>query len=409
MHSSEVGIFINGALGDIGSAVAAKVASNNNQGGRQAGLSVVGANFSGGLLGKDDPNTATVGDIDVARLFGANFSNVSGRFPQGKFEHGTLYHPVYASMGQVLPVGYTLGEKKEVLFDGQPVTATMTRDPNQITGFGFGSGSKMVVDATGAFKTPERVREVYQSFYEMYPDGIVMITCPWKLGDSDSRPPLIVSGAKDGESDIAEAIDQGMFSASSCTTNAVAPVLGVVADKVGVDSIKVIGLNLSHAKTNSDRVSEIGQTFRSGSSGASQELAILYPVLASNIGQVISTRADVATGSIAHLSIICDIKGKVGSNDIEKLLREAMSDDDRLSGVSQFGKGYNSEGYRPSTKLDVVGSDTSSVILGISVDHLGSGTTVIGIEIGYDNVGGYSSVVARLAGRVLRVATGLGL
>ena len=112
-------------------------------------------------------------------------------------------------------------ENKAIIINGQIVQMIDAKNPEDIDYTTYGIDNALVIDNTGAFTNREALSRHLQS------KGVskVLLTAPGK------EIPNIVYGINQGELDLE---NENIFSAASCTTNAISPVLKVVNDKLGV-------------------------------------------------------------------------------------------------------------------------------------------------------------------------------
>ncbi len=110
---------------------------------------------------------------------------------------------------------------KTIVINGQVVMLIDAKNPEDIDYTAYGINNALVIDNTGVFTNREALSRHLQA------KGVskVILTAPGK------EIPNIVYGINQGEIDVE---NENIFSAASCTTNAISPILKVVNDKLGV-------------------------------------------------------------------------------------------------------------------------------------------------------------------------------
>src|SRR5690606_2300001 len=112
-------------------------------------------------------------------------------------------------------------EEKTLTINGQKVQLIAASNPEDIDYTEFGIHDALVIDNTGAFTN----RAALERHLKAKGVKKVLLTAPGK------EVPNIVYGINHKEFDIEQ---ERIFSAASCTTNAIAPILKVVEDQLGI-------------------------------------------------------------------------------------------------------------------------------------------------------------------------------
>ena len=159
----------------------------------------------------------------------------------------------------------------------------------------------IVLECTGIFKTREKASKHIKAGAKK-----VLISAP-----SDSDVKTIVFGVN--EENVSG--DDNIFSAASCTTNAIAPVLKVLNDNY---KIKVGYMNTVHAYTNDQSLLDLpnkkGDLRRSRaaasnivptSTGAAKAIGVVIPELAGKLNGS-AFRVPTVSGSIAELTLVLE-------------------------------------------------------------------------------------------------------
>src|SRR5690606_19474931 len=144
-------------------------------------------------------------------------------------------------------------ENSALIINGTTVHIISAGSPEEIDYTAYGINDALLIDNTGAFTTEEALKR------HMVSKGVekVLLTAPGK------GVPNIVYGVNHNDYDP-ETVD--IFSAASCTTNAITPILKVIEDNLGV----VKGhLETIHAYTNDQNlVDNFHKKYRRGRSAA---------------------------------------------------------------------------------------------------------------------------------------------
>jgi len=274
-----------------------------------------------------------------------------------------------------------------LVINGTTVKLISANAPEDIDYTIYGINNALVIDNTGAFRDKKALSRHLAS------KGVdkVLLTAPG-IGI-----PNIVHGVNQFENDPDE-ID--IFSAASCTTNAITPILKVIEDSFGV---KNGHLETIHAYTNDQNlVDNFHKKYRRGraaglnmvitETGAGKAVSKALP---SFEGKLTSNaiRVPVPNGSLAILNL-----------DLEK----ATS----IDGVNSAIKKYALEGdlveqikYELSDELvssDIIGSSAPAIYDSKATIIRKDGKSII-LYIWYDNEYGYSHQVIRLAKYIAKV------
>ncbi|MFV0573773.1 MAG: glyceraldehyde-3-phosphate dehydrogenase [Xanthomarina gelatinilytica] len=274
-----------------------------------------------------------------------------------------------------------------LIINGTTVNIISANNPEDIDYTKYGINNALVIDNTGAFRDKEALNRHLNS------KGVdkVLLTAPGK------GVPNIVHGVNHLENNP-DTVD--IFSAASCTTNAITPILKAVEDSLGVKSGH---LETIHAYTNDQNlVDNFHKKYRRGraaalnmvitETGAGSAVAKALPALEGKLTSN-AIRVPVPNGSLAILSL-----------ELEK--------ETSLEGINAIIKKYALEGdlveqikYELSDELvssDIVGSSAPSIYDSKATIVRKDGKNVL-LYIWYDNEYGYSHQVIRLAKYIAKV------
>ena len=278
-------------------------------------------------------------------------------------------------------------ENNALLINGTTVHMITANSPEEIDYTAYGIEDALIIDNTGAFTTEEALQRHLTS------KGAdkVLLTAPGK------GVPNIVYGVNHDEYNPDEV---NIFSAASCTTNAITPILKAVEDTLGV----VKGhLETIHAYTNDQNlVDNMHKKYRRGraaalnmvitETGAGTAVAKALPSLAGKLTSN-AIRVPVPNGSLVVLNLEVGKETSVAAvNDIMKHYA--------LEGelVEQIKYSLNNE----LVSSDIVGTSAPAIFDSNATIVSADGKNIV-LYVWYDNEYGYSHQVIRLAKYVAKV------
>ena len=276
---------------------------------------------------------------------------------------------------------------KTIVINGQVVILIDAKNPEDIDYTAYGINNALVIDNTGVFTNREALSRHLQA------KGVskVILTAPGK------EIPNIVYGINQGEIDLEK---ENIFSAASCTTNAISPILKVVNDKLGV----VKGhIETVHAYTNDqnllDNMHKSSRRGRSAainmvitSTGAGAAVTKVIPHLKDKL-TANAVRVPTPNGSLAILSLQLDKKTSV--EEINAIIKHAALNGDL---VNQIYYSFDPE----LVSSDIIGNTCCSVYDSKATIVSPDGENVV-LYAWYDNEFGYTKQVIRLAKHVAKV------
>ncbi|ESU29250.1 glyceraldehyde-3-phosphate dehydrogenase [Flavobacterium limnosediminis JC2902] len=278
-------------------------------------------------------------------------------------------------------------ENNALIINGSSVHIITANSPEEIDYTAYGIHDALVIDNTGAFTTEEALSR------HLVSKGVdkVLLTAPGK------GVPNIVYGVNHEEYNPDEV---KIYSAASCTTNAITPVLAAVEETLGV----VKGhLETIHAYTNDQNlVDNMHKKYRRGraaalnmvitETGAGSAVAKALPSLAGKLTSN-AIRVPVPNGSLVVLNL------EVGKNTTKEDLNAIMKKY-ALEGnlVEQIKYSLNNE----LVSSDIVGTSAPAIYDSNATIVSADGKNVV-LYIWYDNEYGYSHQVIRLAKYIAKV------
>ena len=274
-----------------------------------------------------------------------------------------------------------------LIINGMTVFIISANKPENIDYTTYGINEALVIDNTGVFRDLDALKRHLKSKGAKK----VLLTAPGK------GIPNIVHGVNHLEY---SPNTTDIFSAASCTTNAITPILKVIEDNCGI----IHGhLETIHAYTNDQNlVDNMHSKYRRGraaalnmvitETGAGKAVSKALPSLENRLTSN-AIRVPVPNGSLAILNL--QIKKSVTLNKINNLIKGAA-----LSGnlVEQIKYELNNE----LVSSDIVGCTAPAIYDSKATIVRSDGKNII-IYIWYDNEFGYSHQVIRLAKYIAKV------
>ncbi len=279
-------------------------------------------------------------------------------------------------------------DKNEIYINGHIVKMLEGSSPEEIDYEKYGIKDAILIDNTGIFKDREGLSRHLNS------KGIskVLFTAPAK-GDV----PNIVYGINHKDLDVE---GENVFSAASCTTNAIVPTLHVIENRLGI----VKGhLETIHAYTNDQNlIDNYHKKPRRGraaptnmvitSTGAGSAAAKAIPSLKGKL-TANAVRVPVPNVSLAILSL--NIEKEVTREKLDDIMKDAA-----LNGplVEQIRYSASNE----SVSSDFIGDPVTAIYDSPATVVSADGKNIM-IYLWYDNEFGYSIQVIRLAKHIAKV------
>ncbi|MFZ5551602.1 MAG: glyceraldehyde-3-phosphate dehydrogenase [Bacteroidota bacterium] len=276
---------------------------------------------------------------------------------------------------------------KTMSINGQLVHLIDASNPEDVNYENYGIKNALIIDNTGAFTT----REALGRHLKAKGVGKVLLTAPGK------EIPNIVYGVNHKNLDRE---NENVYSAASCTTNAIVPVLKVVNDNLEVERGHI---ETVHAYTNDQNlIDNMHKKSRRGRSaainmvitetGAGKAVTKCIPELKDKL-TANAVRVPVPNGSLAVLSLT--LKKNTTLEDINGLLRKASLEGDL---VNQIFYSYEPE----LVSSDIIGNTCCSVFDSPATIVAPDGKNVV-LYVWYDNEYGYTKQVIRLAKFISKV------
>jgi glyceraldehyde 3-phosphate dehydrogenase len=273
-------------------------------------------------------------------------------------------------------------KNKALIVNGHTVHMIAASDPSKIDYTAFGIHDALVIDNTGIVRDREGLGSHLKS------NGVskVLLTAPGK-GDV----PNVVYGVNESAFDR---VDEKIFSAASCTTNAIVPVLSVIESTLGIERghIETIHsytndqnlLDNYHAKYRRGRSAALNMVITE--TGADKAVAKVLPPLA---GKLTGNAVRVPTPDVSLAILNLTVKKETSKDGVNEILRNAALQ----------GKLVEQIQYSVSNELvstDLVGNPCASIVDSPATIVSKDNKSMV-LYVWYDNEYGYSRQVIRYA------------
>jgi glyceraldehyde 3-phosphate dehydrogenase len=278
-------------------------------------------------------------------------------------------------------------ENKTLIINGQVVQMINAKNPEDVDYSQYGIDNALLIDNTGVFTNREALSRHLQA------KGVskVILTAPGK------EIPNIVYGINQSKLDLE---NENIFSAASCTTNAISPILKVINDKYGITKghIETVHaytndqnlLDNMHSKPRRGRAAAINMVITS--TGAGSAVTKVIPSLKDKL-TANAVRVPTPNGSLAILNLQLDSATTV--EEINALIKDAALNGDL---VNQIYYSFDPE----MVSNDIIGNTCCSVFDSPATIVSPDKTNVV-LYAWYDNEFGYTKQVIRLAKYVAKV------
>lgn len=278
-------------------------------------------------------------------------------------------------------------EREALIINGQIVKMICAKNPEDVDYTQYGINNALIIDNTGAFTNREALSRHIQA------NGAtrVLLTAPGK------EIPNIVYGINQTELDLE---NENIYSAASCTTNAISPVLKVINDSFGV---KKGHIETVHAYTNDqnllDNMHKKPRRGRSAainmvitSTGAGNAVTKVIPDLKDKL-TANAVRVPTPNGSLAIMNL--EIGKETTLDELNEVVKKAALNGELVNQIY-----YATDPEMVSN--DIIGNTCCSVFDSNATIVHKDGKNVV-IYAWYDNEFGYTKQVIRLAKYITKV------
>jgi glyceraldehyde 3-phosphate dehydrogenase len=274
-------------------------------------------------------------------------------------------------------------ENKSLIINGHRVFMIESSAPDTVDYTEYGINNALVIDNTGAWTNEAGLARHLES------RGVsdVLLTAPAR-GDI----PNIVHGVNHGRFDVT---DHRIWSAASCTTNAIVPVIDVINREFGLEGGHI---ETVHAYTNDQNLLDnYHQKYRRGRS-APTNMVITETGAAKAVSKVLPELAGKFTGNAVRVPIP-NVSLAILNLALKQRVESVEEVNDLLRSATLHGKLVEQIDYSTSQELvssDLVGNSHASIVDGPATKLSADKKNVI-IYAWYDNEYGYTRQVIRLS------------
>ncbi|OFY82485.1 MAG: glyceraldehyde-3-phosphate dehydrogenase [Bacteroidetes bacterium RIFCSPLOWO2_12_FULL_35_15] len=278
-------------------------------------------------------------------------------------------------------------ENKALIINGHTIKMIAANKPDEIDYTAFGINDALLIDNTGI----ARDREGLSKHLVSKGIGKVLLTAPGK-GDI----PNIVHGINHNEYNK----DEQIFSAASCTTNAIVPVLAVIDRTLGISRghIETIHsytndqnlLDNYHPKYRRGRAAALNMVITE--TGADKAVAKVLPQLA---GKISGNSVRVPTPDVSLAILNLTLNTETTKDALNEIMKDAA-----LKGnlVEQIQYSFSNE----LVSTDCIGNPCAAIFDSPATILSKDGKNAV-LYVWYDNEYGYTRQVMRLAKKISNV------
>jgi glyceraldehyde 3-phosphate dehydrogenase len=272
-------------------------------------------------------------------------------------------------------------EKGALIVNGHTIYVIDAKNPEDVDYTSYGINNALLVDNTGVARDREGLARHLKA------KGVdkVLLTAPGK-GDI----PNVVYGVNEKN----HAADEKIYSAASCTTNAIVPVLSVMEKAVGIERGHIETI---HSYTNDQNLLDnYHSKYRRGRSaamnmvitetGADKAVAKVLPVLE---GKLTGNAVRVPTPDVSLAILNLTLKKDVTKDEVNEILKDGALRGDLVEQIQ-----YSSSNELVSS--DLIGNPCASIVDSPATIVSKDKRSVV-LYVWYDNEYGYSRQVIRFA------------
>ncbi len=278
-------------------------------------------------------------------------------------------------------------ENKALIINGQIVKMIEAKNPEDVDYTAYGINEALIIDNTGVFTNKEQLSRHMQAKGA----SKVLLTAPGK------EIPNVVYGINEGTLDID---NDDIFSAASCTTNAISPILYTIENTLGVvkGHIETVHaytndqnlLDNMHKKPRRGRSAAVNMVITS--TGAGNAVTKVIPSLKDKL-TANAVRVPTPNGSLAILSL--NVEKATTVDEVNEIIRKAALEGGLVNQIK----------YEIDPELvsnDIIGNICCSVYDSNATIVSPDNKNIV-LYVWYDNEFGYTKQVIRLAKYIAKV------
>ncbi len=278
-------------------------------------------------------------------------------------------------------------ENQALIINGQSIQFIQSANPEDTDYTSYGIEDALLIDSTGVFTDKEALGRHLKA------NGVskVLLTAPGK------EIPNIVYGINHKEFDLEK---EHIYSAASCTTNCISPILKVIEDNLEVEKghIETVHaytndqnlLDNFHKKPRRGRSAAINMVITS--TGAGNAVTKVIPTLTGKL-TANAVRVPTPNGSLAIMNLT--VAKETSLEEVNGLIRAAALEGELINQIN----------YQINEELvsnDIIGNTCASVFDSNATIVSKDGKNVV-LYSWYDNEFGYTKQVIRLAKHIAKV------
>lgn len=273
-------------------------------------------------------------------------------------------------------------ENNALIINGQTVTMIAAKNPEEVDYEAYGIKDALIIDNTGVARDRDGLGKHLKA------KGIskVLLTAPGK-----GTIPNVVYGVNHNQLDLEK---EDIFSAASCTTNAIIPVLKVIEEQLG---IKHGHIETIHSYTNDQNLLDnYHPKFRRGRSAALNMVitetgagSAITKVLPGLKGKFTANSVRVPTPNVSLAILSLTINKEVDKDSVNAIMKDAALKGELVEQIQYY---YSNE----LVSTDVIGNPCASVFDSQSTLVSDDKKSIV-LYVWYDNEYGYTRQVIRLS------------